>query len=141
MGEPIVVEPGEGEVVPPFGPVIKAPSELSGGAFTVLESLLMPGESGPPMHVHRSHHESFYVLEGRATLLTPTGEQEIDVGGFVFVPRGTPHTITNRSEDDAVRYVAIASGGLDRFIAELREAEDGAARRAVLERYDTEPVP
>lgn len=140
MADAIVVEPGEGEVVPPFGPVIKAPSELSGGAFTVLESLLMPGESGPPMHVHGSHDESFYVLEGTATLLTPENEHEVEEGGFVFVPRGTAHTITNRSEDDAVRYVAIASGGLDRFIAELREAEDDDARRAVLERYDTEPL-
>ena len=139
MGEPIVVEPGDGEVVPPFGPVIKAPSELSGGAFSVLESLLMPGESGPPMHLHRSHDESFYVLEGIATLLTPDSEQEVDVGGFVFVPRGTAHTITNRSEDDAVRYLAIASGGLDRFIMELRTAGNDADRRAVLERYDTEP--
>ena len=139
MSEPIIVDPGEGEVVPPFGPVIKAPSELSGGAFTVLESLLMPAESGPPMHLHRSHDESFYVLEGTVTVLTPDSEQDVDVGGFVFVPRGTAHTITNRTEE-AVRYVAIASGGLDRFIAELREAENDAARRAVLERYDTEPV-
>ena len=106
----------------------------------MLESLLMPGESGPPMHLHRSHDESFYVLEGIATLLTPDGEQDVDVGGFVFVPRGTAHTITNRSEDDAVRYLAIASGGLDRFIVELREADDDADRRAVLERYDTELV-
>ena len=140
MREPIVVEPGDGEVVPPFGPVIKAPSELSGGAFTVLESLLMPGESGPPMHLHRSHDESFYVIEGIATVLSPDGEREVGVGGYVFVPRGTAHTITNRSEDDAVRYLAIASGGLDRFVAELREADDADARRAVLERYDTEPV-
>jgi uncharacterized cupin superfamily protein len=138
--EPIVVEPGEGEVVPPFGPVIKAPSELSGGAFTVIESLLMPGDSGPPMHVHRSHDESFYVLEGIATLVTPEGEHEIDEGGYVFVPRGTAHTITNRSEDDAVRYLAVATAGLDRFIAELREADvdDLDAQRAVLARYDTE---
>src|SRR6478735_2484009 len=133
MPGPIVVEPGEGEVVPPFGPVIKAPSELSGGAFTVLESLLMPGESGPPMHVHRSHDESFYVLEGTATIITSDGERDVDVGGFVFVPRGTAHTITNRSEDDAVRYLAIASGGLDRFIMELRTAENDAERRTVLE--------
>jgi uncharacterized cupin superfamily protein len=138
--EPIVVEPGEGEVVPPFGPVIKAPSELSGGAFTVIESLLMPGESGPPMHLHRSHDESFYVLEGIATLVTPQGERDVEPGGYVFVPRGTAHTITNRSEDDAVRYLAVTSGGLDRFIAELRGADDDVARRTVLARYDTEPV-
>jgi quercetin dioxygenase-like cupin family protein len=140
MPEPIVVAPGEGEVIPPFGPVIKAHAELSGGAFTVIESQLMPGQSGPPMHLHRSHDESFYVLEGTATLLTPTSEHDVEPGGYVFVPRGSAHTITNRSEDDAVRYVSIASGGLDLFIAELREAEDDAARRAVFERYDTEPV-
>ena len=79
-------------------------------------------------------------FQGGATLLTPDGERDVEPGGYVFVPRGTPHTITNRSEDDAVRYVAIASGGLDRFIAELREAEDEAATRVVFERYETEQV-
>jgi len=136
--EPIVVEPGDGEVIPPFGPVIKAASELSGGAFTVIEALLMPGESGPPMHLHRSHDESFYVIDGIATLLSADAEHDLGVGGYAFVPRGTPHTITNRSEDDAVRYLAIASGGLECLAAELREADDDDATRAVLERYETE---
>ena len=139
MTGPIVVGPGEGTAIP-HGPVIKAPSELSHGAFTVVEGRLPPGTSGPPMHLHRSHDESFYVIEGIATLLTLDSEQDVDVGGYVFVPRGTAHTITNRSEDDAVRYLAIASGGLDGFIMELRTADDDAARRAVLERYDTELI-
>jgi len=138
MGRPIVVGPGEGTAIP-FGPVIKAPSELSGGAFTVVEGLLPPGASGPPMHLHRSHDESFYVIEGTLIATTPDGEEEVDAGAYVFFPRGTAHTFTNRS-DMPVRYVGIASGGLDRFVAELYAAKDNAERRAVVERYDTELV-
>ena len=138
MTGPIVVGPGEGTAIP-HGPVIKAPSELSHGAFTVVEGRLPPGTSGPPMHLHRSHEESFYVIEGTLTVTTPDGEDEVVAGVYVFFPRGTAHTFTNR-HDGPVRYVAIAGGGLDRFVAELYAAEDDAARRAVLERYDTELV-
>jgi uncharacterized cupin superfamily protein len=137
MSGPIVVGPGEGETVPPSGPVIKAAGELSGGAFTVVESLLPPGASGPPMHVHRSHDESFYVLEGTLTVVTPAGEQEVGTGGYVFFPRGLAHTFANHT-NGPVRLLAVASAGLDRFVAELYAAADDAARRAVLERYETE---
>ena len=139
MAGPIVVGPGEGQAVSPAGPVIKAPSELSGGAFTVVEARLPPGASGPPMHLHRSHDESLYVVEGTLTLLTTGHEVELGAGGYVFLPRGTAHTATNRG-DVPVRYLAIASGGLDRFALELGEAEDDAARRAVFERWQTVPV-
>jgi mannose-6-phosphate isomerase-like protein (cupin superfamily) len=139
MSAPIVVGPGEGEMVSPTGPVIKAPSELSRDAFTVVEGHLPPGENGPPMHLHRSHDESFYVVEGTLTVLTTGSEEELGKGGYVFFPHGTPHTLANRSAAP-VRYLAIASGGLDQFARELRAAEDDAARRAVLERWDTEPL-
>jgi uncharacterized cupin superfamily protein len=138
MSGPIVVGPGEGKAIL-FGPVIKAPSELSNQAFTVVEGRLLPDASGPPMHLHRSHDESFYVIEGTLTVLTLHGEEEVCTGAYVFFPRGTAHTFANRS-DESVRYVGIASGGLDRFVAELYAAEDDAERRAVLERYDTELV-
>src|SRR5262245_26971299 len=137
MTGPIVVGSGEGRAVSPHGPVIKAPSELSGGAFTVVETRLEPDASGPPMHLHRSHDESLYVVEGTLTLLTLDGNVELGAGGYVFLPRGTTHTTTNRS-DVPVRYLSIASGGLDRFALELGEAENDAARRAVFQRWNTE---
>jgi quercetin dioxygenase-like cupin family protein len=136
---PIVVQPGEGDALTPAGPVIKAPSELSGGAFTVVEARLEPGTDGPPMHLHRSHDESFYVVEGTVTAITDGSEHQIGPGGYVFFPRGTPHTLANRG-DAPVRYLAIGSSGLDRFARELREAEDDDARRAVLDRWETETV-
>jgi quercetin dioxygenase-like cupin family protein len=139
MSGPIIVGPGEGEAASSADLVIKAPSELSSGAFTVIEGVLPSGASGPPMHLHRSHDESLYLIQGTLTVVTPDCEQEVGAGGYVFFPRGMAHTFTNRS-DGPVRFVAIASGGLDRFIVELRKANDDAARRAVLERYESELV-
>jgi quercetin dioxygenase-like cupin family protein len=136
---PIVVLPGEGEEVTPGGPVVKAPSELSRDGFTVVENRLAPGASGPPLHLHRSHDESFFVVEGTVTVITTGSEQEVGAGGYVFFPRGTPHTLQNRS-DASVRYLSIGTGGLDRFARELSAAENDDARRAVYERWETELV-
>src|SRR4051812_12730544 len=98
-----------------------------------MEGGLPPGMEGPPMHRHRSHDESFYVIEGTLTVSTPDGEHEIAAGDYVFVPRGCAHTFANRS-DALVRFIGIGSGGLDTFLADLRAAgEDFAAIRPVLE--------
>jgi quercetin dioxygenase-like cupin family protein len=136
---PIVVPPGEGEEVAPGGPVVKAPSDRSRDGFTVVENRLAPGASGPPLHLHRSHDESFYVVEGTLTVITSGSEQEVGAGGYVFFPRGTPHKLQNRGDAPA-RYLSIASGGLDRFARELLAAQDGDARRAVYEHWETELV-
>ena len=139
MSGPIVVPPGEGEEVTPGGPVVKAPSDLSRDGFTVVENRLPPGANGPPLHLHRSHDESFFVVEGTVTAITTGSEQEVGAGGYVFFPRGTPHTLRNRG-DVPVRYLSIGSGGLDRFARELFAAKDDDARRAVYERWETELV-
>jgi uncharacterized cupin superfamily protein len=136
---PIVVPPGEGEEITLGGPVVKAPSELSRDGFTVVENRLPPGASGPPLHLHRSLDESFYVVEGTVTVITTGSEQEVGAGGYVFFPRGTPHSLQNRG-DVPVRYLSIGSGGLDRFARELFAAEDDDTRRAVYERWETELV-
>jgi quercetin dioxygenase-like cupin family protein len=136
---PIVVPAGEGEEITPGGPVVKAPSELSHGGFTVVENRLAPDANGPPLHLHRSHDESFFVVEGPVTVITSGGEHEVGAGGYVFFPRGTPHALLNRG-DTPVRYLSIGSGGLDRLTRELFAAEDDDGRRAVYARWETDLV-
>jgi Cupin domain len=94
------------------------------------------------MHLYRAHDESFYVLEETLTIFTPDAEQEIPAGGCVFFPRGVAHRFANPS-DRPVRYLAVCSGGLERFLAELNEtwtSGDEQRHRDVLERWESEVV-
>ena len=58
-----VVLPGEGHTLVVNGGryTIKASSEDTGGAYTLIEMFLPPA-SGPPPHLHAREEESFYNL-------------------------------------------------------------------------------
>jgi mannose-6-phosphate isomerase-like protein (cupin superfamily) len=64
--------------------VVKASSDTTGGAFTVLE------ENDPvdtPLHVHENEDELFYVLEGEHVFQVGESEFKVGPGGLVFAPR------------------------------------------------------
>src|SRR6185312_13333368 len=74
--------------------LVKARAEATGGLLEVFEQVAAVG-SGPPRHIHHDCAESLLVLEG--TLRFDLGSETTDVsaGGYVFVPKGVPHTYTN----------------------------------------------
>ena len=89
--EGIILGPGEGYTIPGTDAImLKATSEQTGGSIGFLEATGSPGY-GPPRHIHHSHGELFYVLEGEFLFLV--GERQVSAlpGTFVFIPRGTVH--------------------------------------------------
>jgi quercetin dioxygenase-like cupin family protein len=86
---------GEGEVIDLGMATMRllAPSELTGGGFTLSE---FAGAEGPwtVFHVHNHMEESFLVLEGRFTFAVGDGQIEAESGTYVLVKRGTPHMMT-----------------------------------------------
>jgi mannose-6-phosphate isomerase-like protein (cupin superfamily) len=50
-------------------PKVLVRSEQSRGRIGVIESVMPPGVTGPPLHKH-DFDEAFYVLEGRAHVST-----------------------------------------------------------------------
>src|SRR5262245_38416157 len=99
-----VVTPGDG---PEF--VRVGPAEMD-GAYVVEIMAVPPGEPGPPLHLHPNTDEAFFVAQGEATFLLGDHELSLTTGGFVFVPRGTPHTVWN-SGDRLARGLLIISPG------------------------------
>ena len=52
-------------------------------------------ESGPaPLHVHRRHLQSFYVLEGEIALRVGDGELRAPAGSWIQVPPGVAHAVS-----------------------------------------------
>ena len=60
-----------------------------------------PGQSICPYHYECGEEEWLIVLEGRATLRTPEGEQELGPWDCAFFPAGEEgaHKVTNNTDD------------------------------------------
>jgi hypothetical protein len=71
----IFIGPGEGAHLPVLNITHKVTAESFGGAFTIIEVGLPPGEMIPP-HTHAREDECTFVLEGELTF---------DVGGEIVV--------------------------------------------------------
>ena len=99
-----MIGPSEGAEPTYFGP------HDTGGAYVGIIGFFPPGEPAPPFHVHPNTDEAFYVADGQATFLLGDRELTVTAGSFVFVPRGTPHTVWN-SGDLAVRGLIVISPG------------------------------
>jgi quercetin dioxygenase-like cupin family protein len=94
---------------------------------SVVEAVARHGNM-PPLHVHLDEDETFYVLEGRLTLLLPGSAIEADAGRAAFAPRGIPHAY--RVESETARWVVVTTtGGFASFVEEtsVPASDDGYA--------------
>jgi mannose-6-phosphate isomerase-like protein (cupin superfamily) len=100
-------------------------------SIAVAEIRTGPGSPPPPLHVHRRHAESFYVLEGQLTLTAGDREVRAAAGSWVQVPPGVPHTLV-AAGDRPARFLDLhtPSCGFGDFLRALRGAGDGAERAA-----------
>ena len=67
----------------------------------ISETWSEPGSPSPPMHVHRTHAESFYVLEGELTFTAGGRELRAEPGSWVQIPPGVPHTFVSPGDRSA----------------------------------------
>ena len=115
-----LIGPDEGVHLPVLDITHKVIAEDFGGAFTITEAGLPPGEMIPP-HTHAREDECDFVLEG---------EMKCDVGGQVVVapagsyilkPRDVPHAFYNAGSE-TVRVVGIITpGGLEGYFDEYEQ--------------------
>ncbi|MGP3979731.1 cupin domain-containing protein [Streptomyces sp. KR80] len=96
---------------------VKASSDETNGAMTIME-LTIPEGMGPPPHTH-SGSETVYVVEGK--LRYHIGDEAVDggPGSFFHIPEGTWERFEPLS---TVRLlITYAPGGIDKFFAEVGE--------------------
>jgi len=123
--EPIVIPPGEGEVITDRpGRHLEILCALPGLCVTRMD--YAGGEEGADLHVHREHTDSFYVLDGTITVpLGPGGEDVVRAGArtLVSAPPNLVHGFRNDGPDTmSVINVHAPDGG---FAEMLRGARDG----------------
>jgi len=112
-----VVAPGDGEKLRhPLGDHVtfKVRGRDSGGAVTVFETQVSPGE-GPPLHVHANEEEVIYVLDGKFRF--QIGDEVTDAahGALMFVARGVPHCFQNVGYGRGRLLITFTPAGMERF--------------------------
>lgn len=68
-------------------------AETGGNLFVIEHRNLVPG--GPPLHMHLSQEEWFYVMEGRLTLVVGDRKLTLGPGESILAPRRIPHTFSS----------------------------------------------
>jgi mannose-6-phosphate isomerase-like protein (cupin superfamily) len=118
---------------------IVADGDSTGGRMGLVDMLEIPAGDMPPLHVHHSSDEGFYVLEGELTLHMPGVERTLRAGDFLLAPRAVPHTY--RVGDGGCRaLVTSLPSGFERFVAEVSElgAPDPDRLTALAAEHDIE---
>jgi quercetin dioxygenase-like cupin family protein len=68
---------------------VLASGEQTGGQYSLIEQL-MPGQAGPPPHVHDRQAEVFYILDGQMRLQVGTELMTASAGASSQSPPGPP---------------------------------------------------
>ncbi len=100
-----------------------------------------PGGVTPPLHVHRRHSESFYVLAGELSFTAGGTELRATAGSWVHVPANVPHTFAPTGSEE-VRFLNIhaPSCGFGDFVRALESARDEEELRTARAQFDQEPA-
>jgi quercetin dioxygenase-like cupin family protein len=112
------VRPGEGRHHPMIDGdhVAKAAVKDACGAFEVFE-VIAPGAPMAPPHVS-PWTGVLFLLEGHITAVVDGASYDVEPGGVVVFPAGTPATFGVRG--DSARFVAVTSGdGAGKFFADF----------------------
>ena len=85
-------------------------------AHGIVEMIEVPAGDMPPLHVHHSSDECFYVIDGEVTLYLPGAERTLGPGDFILAPRGVPHTY--RVGEEPCHWLVVSQpAGFERFVA------------------------
>ena len=128
----LLLEPNGGERLRFLGAStlrLKADGTHTGGDLAFYEYVSEPGAVGPPQHLHHSHDETFYVVGGEYEFTMGEDRHTLTAGGFLFLPRGTPHTFRNAGTDLGCivgTFNPARFAGYFRELAEIIEQTGGA---------------
>jgi quercetin dioxygenase-like cupin family protein len=107
-------------------PVVLLRAEQSGGRLGLVEGVMPPGATGPPLHVH-DFDEAFYVLEGELTFHLDGRLRIVAAGELAFAPGGARHTFANRGAAAARFLIALTPAGFEREFARRAARKHGVA--------------
>jgi quercetin dioxygenase-like cupin family protein len=133
VSEPVLIPPGGGEVIGD-SPERRVEILSDDDALNATWSRFGPGREGADLHVHRLHHDLFYVLAGELTVRLGLEDETVvaPAGTLARVPPNVVHGFRNGS-DRELRYLNLHAPG-QRFADYLRAVRD--RRRFSYDQHD-----
>jgi len=89
--------------------VIRATAADTGGLMTIVEVTEPPGHEAP-LHVHHREDESFFILEGSATIHVGDEAFEVGPGDYAFGPRDVPHRYSIGDQGCRMLFICTPAG-------------------------------
>jgi len=112
--------------------IVKATTESTGGAYSMVYQTAPPGHA-TPYHLHHAEDEAFYILDGEYTFVCNGVKTVLGPGGYIFLPRRIPHGIRVSSQTPATMLILAMPG--TGFVGMMQEMA-----RPALERVLPEPA-
>ena len=136
-----LIQSGEGRRFAVAGGIytIKATGKDTGGAYAMIE-MLVPPQSGSPLHLHTREAESFYILEGTLSFWLADQKRTGGVGCLVIAPPGLSHAFKNEGDMPARALPLITPAGLEKFFEEVGSPLEASAGPKEVSPEDLERV-
>lgn len=113
--------------------------ETKGGLFVVEHPHLVPG--GPPLHLHLSQEEWFYIMEGEVAFQVGGQRLHLHAGESVLAPRRIPHTFSSVAATPSRMLIAFCPAGkMEQFFRDVENPKAPVEQPAFWRRYDMELV-
>jgi mannose-6-phosphate isomerase-like protein (cupin superfamily) len=113
--------------------------ETNGGLFIVEHPHLLPG--GPPLHMHLSQEEWFYVMEGKVAFQVGDQRLTLHAGESVLGPRRVPHTFSSVAAVSSRMLIAFCPAGkMEQFFRDVEDPKAPVEEAAFWRRYDLELI-
>ena len=97
----------------------------TGGIHFALDCTEKPG-GGPPLHVHETEEEYFFVTEGEFTFSIDGKITKAKAGESAFVPRGKVHCFKNCTNQDTRMLALFTPGNIEGYFNFGLPLEDGS---------------
>ncbi|MCP3760572.1 cupin domain-containing protein [Streptomyces sp. TBY4] len=92
--------------------------EDTGGLFSFFEVTTPPG-GGPPLHIHETVDETFFVIEGQYEFELDGAVHKVPQGGLVYGPRGMEHAFVNTWDRPSKMLCIATPGGIEDWFEQL----------------------
>ena len=99
---------------------VRVDSRVTGGAYSVIESLAEPG-CAVPTHLHRNEDEHFLVISGRYRIAIGDTILDATPGTRATVPRNTPHSWRNIATQESRLLTILTPGGFEQIVYAVKD--------------------
>ncbi|MDK1287761.1 cupin domain-containing protein [Pseudoalteromonas umbrosa] len=89
--------------------------EQTEGQFSLIESLIQPGQGGP-FHTHANEQESFLVISGTLTFFDAQRSYQATPGTFILCPAGIMRGFRNETKEEVKVLILYTPAGIENMI-------------------------